>query len=457
MSKQKALEKLSKAKYNVMYLGWKECSGLYGVDVTEPVMKDMIYGSRPENFKIEELPRLVISLSRKELKITQTVTKKPGKTEAVKFHVVQTKDLMFAARGTSPDDCVIACIYLGFNPSTKSYTHVHSYLCENSADADTLLRHIYQYINTPYHRDRLIRIEREMIKKGHIQARPRPVDSSPYDEMGFPKLGDSNPSIPSTPPVNGNSSMTPDYSIYGTSNDFADPTKHRTASEQQDDNQSPYQQYLLNTAAGAPLRLPRASPRSSTAEVLESGAQPEHARLGYTRSTDSANGMASSNYPRSEFAAMSIGEHQNRLLQPAGDQYSMQRSASPSFNAVYQAGPSYGGDVYSQRQGASSNDPYQRGAVLETCAPDYDDGEPRPVVETALAAELKKKLGRGGPILLPPKDYDTINRTHGSLLGIEARKCLNEKIVGRGESGSDARAAQFEWKGRRPGLNDFGN
>ena len=46
-----------------------------------------------------------------------------------------------------------------------------------------------------------------------------------------------------------------------------------------------------------------------------------------------------------------------------------------------------------------------------------------------LTAELKSKLGRY-PILLPPKDYDTINRERGNLVGIEFRRCLNEDITG---------------------------
>lgn len=35
-----------------------------------------------------------------------------------------------------------------------------------------------------------------------------------------------------------------------------------------------------------------------------------------------------------------------------------------------------------------------------------------------------------GPILLPPRDYDTVHRQRGNLLGIELRRCLNQNIVG---------------------------
>ncbi|KAK6636405.1 hypothetical protein RUM43_010066 [Polyplax serrata] len=54
----------------------------------------------------------------------------------------------------------------------------------------------------------------------------------------------------------------------------------------------------------------------------------------------------------------------------------------------------------------------------------------------SLAAELREKLGMGtdnkashAPILLPPRDYDTVHRQKGNLTGIEMRRCLNENIV----------------------------
>lgn len=50
----------------------------------------------------------------------------------------------------------------------------------------------------------------------------------------------------------------------------------------------------------------------------------------------------------------------------------------------------------------------------------------------SLAAELRAKLGnpKTGPILLPPRDYDTISRKRGKLEGIEFRKSTNSQIVG---------------------------
>lgn len=49
-----------------------------------------------------------------------------------------------------------------------------------------------------------------------------------------------------------------------------------------------------------------------------------------------------------------------------------------------------------------------------------------------MAAELRAKLCKKDvPILLPPRDYDTVHRQKGNLTGIELRRCLNANIVGQ--------------------------
>ncbi|KAH9515004.1 hypothetical protein Btru_021648 [Bulinus truncatus] len=49
-----------------------------------------------------------------------------------------------------------------------------------------------------------------------------------------------------------------------------------------------------------------------------------------------------------------------------------------------------------------------------------------------VAEELKFRLQMGdGPLLLPPKDYDTIRRGHGNLEKVKERRCLNLQIIGQ--------------------------
>lgn len=50
----------------------------------------------------------------------------------------------------------------------------------------------------------------------------------------------------------------------------------------------------------------------------------------------------------------------------------------------------------------------------------------------SLAAELRAKLnGNGPPLLLPPRDYDTVHRSKGNLAATELRRCRNSLIVGQ--------------------------
>ena len=63
----------------------------------------------------------------------------------------------------------------------------------------------------------------------------------------------------------------------------------------------------------------------------------------------------------------------------------------------------------------------------------------------SLAAELREKLNGGGgkhaPLLLPPRDYDTVHRGRGNLTGIDKRRALNPAIVGKKANAKDAAAA----------------
>ena len=68
-----------------------------------------------------------------------------------------------------------------------------------------------------------------------------------------------------------------------------------------------------------------------------------------------------------------------------------------------------------------------------------------------LAAELREKLGGKQPLLLPPRDYDTVHRSRGTTdPGIENRKSLNPAIVGTIgalEGGGQSRASEGKSSG----------
>lgn len=72
-----------------------------------------------------------------------------------------------------------------------------------------------------------------------------------------------------------------------------------------------------------------------------------------------------------------------------------------------------------------------------------DDLSPtQPTIFDSLAAELREKLnGNGPPLLLPPRDYDTMHRSKGNLAAIELRRCRNKLIVGNTKQGVSSRGS----------------
>ncbi|EFA05191.2 uncharacterized protein LOC660934 [Tribolium castaneum] len=84
------------------------------------------------------------------------------------------------------------------------------------------------------------------------------------------------------------------------------------------------------------------------------------------------------------------------------------------------------------------------GSDTGTSTRESESSEERYTVETtrvttlydSVAAELREKLAKNNvPILLPPRDYDTVHRQKGNLTGIELRRCLNANIVGQNAKG----------------------
>ena len=121
--------KIKKAQYYVWYLGWKECRGVYGREHTEPIAKELVYRR-----KHDVLPKLTIEVSKRELKIVQLVEKRSGKSgggaakvDRLRYPPVPAKDVTYAVQALSPDEDVVACIYLGYNPVSGCAVHVHCY------------------------------------------------------------------------------------------------------------------------------------------------------------------------------------------------------------------------------------------------------------------------------------------------------------------------------------------
>lgn len=73
----------------------------------------------------------------------------------------------------------------------------------------------------------------------------------------------------------------------------------------------------------------------------------------------------------------------------------------------------------------------------------------------SLAAELREKLSarkRNTPLLFPPRDYDTIHRQRGNLMGIESRRCSNPAVVGATGNRRSYASREQESCGRSSGI-----
>ncbi|KAK2165968.1 hypothetical protein LSH36_44g16002 [Paralvinella palmiformis] len=168
MTSYKKHSEIQKACYYVWYLGWKECWGLAGREFTEAIVKDLVI--RRKN---EQPLKLTLEVSSKELKIYQVTKGKFGRTEKVKFPTVHTKDVTYAVQGLPPDEDVVACIYIGYNPTTRRAVHVHVYRFDSPTTARVFTDHLTDIIRLPEHEDRIRAVEADLVSRGEIGPRPR--------------------------------------------------------------------------------------------------------------------------------------------------------------------------------------------------------------------------------------------------------------------------------------------
>lgn len=160
------MAKIAKRQYYVQYLGWKEVHGVWGREFTESITKELI-----KRRKGAALPKLTIEVSAKELKITQQIEKK-SKVQKLKYPAIPAKDVTYAVQATSPDEDVVSCIYLGFNPQTQCAVHVHVYRCDSVDTADLFADHLTQITEIPEYQQRAVRIEQDLVSRDQIRPRP---------------------------------------------------------------------------------------------------------------------------------------------------------------------------------------------------------------------------------------------------------------------------------------------
>lgn len=159
---------VKEGRYYVEYLGWKESGGLFGREFTEPVIRELLARRRLSN----ELPKMTIKLTENEIQISQEVIRKTGsEPEKTRYPPIPTKDTTFVIQGLYPDNDVVACIFLGYNPHTKCGVHVHVYRFDSEATAALFVQHLSKIVERPDFKDRILGIEKDLADLGHICMR----------------------------------------------------------------------------------------------------------------------------------------------------------------------------------------------------------------------------------------------------------------------------------------------
>lgn len=103
-----------------------------------------------------------------------------------------------------------------------------------------------------------------------------------------------------------------------------------------------------------------------------------------------------------------------RLISPRLSRPVLQRESPPQRRFESSLG---GSDTGTSTRESECSEEQQHGPSLSPV------DKPPPQLFNSLAQELKHKLkAKGGPLLLPPKDYDTICRSKGNLVAVDMRR-----------------------------------
>lgn len=193
------------------------------------------------------------------------------------------------------------------------------------------------------------------------------------------------------------------------------------------------QQQLLNNNhhQAKPIRTNQIT--SNKAEFASSSKPPKHSSTQLIYSQHNQNGSV--NRSKRNNTLTSDGRS-------AEDEYNQSDGYSPTIRSEPDGQPSSNKSLAESKSSSgnsSGSSPPPQSAPNPVVVEMYEN----------LAAELKAKLGNPsiGPILLPPKDYDTVCRSQGRLVELDKRACTNSLVVGVGKS---KKAKESEKQTKKP-------
>lgn len=370
-----------------------------GEEFVLPVMHQLLAQER-----MIEPSKVTIQVSNKGLKIIQNVPKRSTKHDhtSIGHHVVVS-----TSAGSSPtnqkteqikhliphesittvvqEEDIVCCLLLIFNPVTKCPVHVHGYRCDSIETACALTESLQILIDRPENQKKFSEIEKRLALRSALITQKASASSSLLSSASLPGV---------KVPGGGHHHQ----------------HREQVAGKGMLPLSSPHRRSQGGSSSDG---------RSSTRTQGSDGT--EDSNCFHIMKNMKQQAMHSSLLPSSS----SSSQQQNLISSSSGGQRTCRKE---SFLNMSNAAMRHHRMELKHVTRESSRSADQ----------ELDDEEAEDLLQLqkehlfeSLAHELKVKLNpSAGPILLPPRDYDTISRGRGNLNGIEERKSTNQQIVG---------------------------
>jgi hypothetical protein len=372
------------------------------------VKEDRSRGSRRENGS---------TIKRSGSKSTDSFRRSSRNANTLKTVRYRIKDILYVGRSADPDlRSAVACVvYDGYDAATSSWLHLYVYLLVDdavsgkseteTAAAAKFVGQMSRFIETVEHRARLRSLGTQLAACGQLQ-----LVSSEEAAPGIDSINSASTPGPNSPRLsvyqqpNGNAANMPSIPENEVEDVVSVPaTGSMMPSSPLSDVSSPsvFSISYSDGNDGWPSGY-RLSDSIDLSESVNSGykvAMRQHQSAPTT--TDELPTLPMPTDSQDCSAVLKLRMARLSLLLP------------PDEPASAPLAPSFTG------KRSSPSSPVNVGSIYIP---------PPPVAN--LTDELRTRLSSGTPILLPPKDYDTVNRNRGNLVGAATRRCLNEDIVG---------------------------
>ncbi|XP_063852373.1 uncharacterized protein LOC135095455 [Scylla paramamosain] len=163
--------RVRKASYYVWFLGAGECRGLRGVECVRPVLAALLARERatpPDKVTLQVSGRGVRVLAAGD------------GGAAPSRHFIPAAAITYVQQEARPEDDLVSCVLLVYNPATRCPVHLHAYRCDSTQTAALLRRHLAQLAGRPDHQAKLAAPSRHACTPAACRCRPaRPAAPRP--------------------------------------------------------------------------------------------------------------------------------------------------------------------------------------------------------------------------------------------------------------------------------------